>query len=128
MATRETSSGDSVIATMGVEGSNPLDDFIASYGEPVDLRDNAPSQFPLIKAMYDAEPRVMVMVPETPWWGCLNGVSYIIPADVPVMVPLSVEGVLRNEREGTREVKAKNGALRRMMSYTSAEQVPEYVR
>lgn len=105
---------------------------------PVDPIVSPDSLFdPKIKAMYDAEPKKRVHIPEPDGWSSphpyaerleVNGIVYIITAGYDVMLPESVWGVWENRRQMNRLVSRQQQALRRIAQYENIGQVPHYVR
>lgn len=118
-----------------VEGAKSNDD-LDFY--PVDPLIAADSLFdPKIKAMYDAEPKKRVFIPEPEGWSQpqpyaerieINGIVYIVTAGYDVMLPESVWAVWENKRQMNRLYNRQVAALKRIANYDHINQVPQYVR
>lgn len=120
----DKSGSESVIAQMGVSEEQIEE----AFGSPQEPSINGTMNTEFAKALY-AEERVPVMLSgDAGEIVGINGVYTTIQPEAMVMVPLSVAGVLQNQREGMREVKRKNDKLSRLTSYNSINQVREYIR
>lgn len=105
------------------------DDLFASMGGVVEatFTDNrlyTPEWAATVKAM----PRVPVYVPgEYAEWVQVNGMTFQIAPEQVVMVPTVVKEVLDNKRAMEMAVKQQSAAIKRAMTPSSINDIPEYV-